>query len=204
MTKTAVSMLAAGFLAVAAPSAFAATNLLTNGSFQTGSPGSAPAAPWSVTGTATIATSTANAGNDVLTTGSPDAGSTQDLTFTGTTASTLSQTVSVTAGQSYAIGYDAALYGGGATNVTTSVTINGVTLAGLAINTSTAFGWTTKMVYWIANTTGSVTLQITDTNASTQKLAVDRVFVATPEPSSMAVLAVSLVGLWRFRSRRAR
>ena len=205
MKKTVVSLFAAGLMAAAVPSAFAATNLLTNGSFETGTPGNAPGAPWSVTGTATIATSSANAGVDFYNAYSPDAPGTQDLTFGGTGAATLSQSLSVTVGQSYIIGYDAAFYGSsGASSGFSSVTINGVTLTNLAISSTTVAGWVEKVAYWTANTTGSVSLVFNESNAGATKLAVDRAFVVTPEPSSMAVLGVSLLGLWRLRRRRAR
>ena len=205
MAKRAISVLAAGILtvvgtAILTPGANAATNLLANGSFESG------LTSWSTTGTVTAAAASANATADTFSgTGSPDLPGTQDITFT-TGAATITQAISLVAGTVYRIGYDASSFGTVAgTTASLSVTLNGVALSGLSITQAllgTANSWVEQIITYKAPTTVGVANLVISYNggATPTKIAADRAFVSNiPEPSSAILLAGAAFGLWRKR-----
>ena len=95
MKTTTISMISAGLMAAIVPTAIAATNLLTNGSFETG-----VISPWTTTGTVAVGLASANAGVDTFTTaaGSPDPAGTFDVSFSTASTSSISQTLNLTKG----------------------------------------------------------------------------------------------------------
>jgi hypothetical protein len=189
------------------------TNLVLNGSFECINLSAMPQ-HWTTTGAANhiYATShgipvdpfTPPAGSPEL----PGAWAMQLTTTTGASA-TISQAINVVAGTNYSIGYDIFLANAGNPGTfTTTLTLGGVTIAGLTVPSAslTAGTWAEKIVMFQSTTTGTETLAITFTPSgpSSKSAVVDRVFVTNvPEPSSILLLAGGLAVLARMRRRKA-
>ena len=196
-----------GMALFAAAPAVAQTNLLANGSFESG------ATSWTSAGSTSFTTAVA-AGVSVspfpTSAGSPDAAGTkvaQLLSSSGVTPSTISQSISVVAGTIYSIGYDLVLFNAAAAGTfSTTVKLGAVTLAGLTVASGslTSGTWVEKIVTFKALSTGTQALTVTYTPTATasKSVAVDRVYVQNiPEPASALLLLAGAAGLYRVRRR---
>lgn len=224
MKKT-LTITAALAIAVAATPASAATNLLTNGSFESGLTG------WTVSNTGSgtgysapvvIAYNQASAyptgafGEAVPTDNAPgnpgfDAVGSNFLYLSSDVGTNvISQMVSLVAGTSYTFGFDYYLPNNGyanPNNATLTASLAGVPFASFALGTQPAATWLFNSAArtFTANTTGTFALSFAGNGYPAKDVAIDRVFLAqtaaVPEPATWALMLAGF-GLIGFAMRR--
>jgi hypothetical protein len=201
-----------------------AANIITNGNFAAGNLNG-----WTLGGTYLtypvlaypLASGNANYPLDPLTAGSPDLGAGYAAYFVDDLAhnQSLEQTVTLAAGN-YEVGFDLLVPLNGAANVndaTLSAVIAGTTLLNAAASSLTAGVWTHYSTDIDVVTAGSYSadFDFNSFGSPAKDFMVDRIYIiptatgggtpiGAPEPATLSVLAMGLVGVGATRWRRPR
>lgn len=198
-----------GLLAAAASASivnndgFETSNVLPGGfNYSADQGGTVAASPWSFASRSGIAT------NGSTFNGSASEGSAYAFlqTYEPTSTASVSQAVTLVAGQQYHLTYDLASRQGvgfGGTNAVTA-TVDGVEVNGTVTGTN---GWTSQGGYFVATNTGVQNLAFTATSLDPTSLDatsfVDRVGIeAVPEPTTLAVFCAGMALLKRRKNAR--
>lgn len=191
MKKSHIAILASSVLVAGAFGANASTNLVTNGSFETGD-----FTGWTVGGNTGFTGVTHGVfGGQVS--GAADGNFYAFLGPIGSDA-TLSQTISDTAGQVYYLSF--AVSSDGGTPNDFNVLWDGVSVYSFTDSGNTG-GWD-RLTFKVTGT-GSDTLEFDSRNDPGWNL-LDSVFVGTPEPATWAMMLAGIAGLGAMLRRRAR